>query len=141
MLRLAGDPVSALVPSDLPQDIIDLYRAKFGFDRSFFEQYLYYLAALLRGDFGFSFRTNGPALDLVLDRLGATLVLTGTSLFVAIALGVPMGFAAALNRSSWLDRSLMSFSVLGFAMPNFFLGILLILLFTPLSEVAPKQRF
>ena len=72
MLRLAGDPVTALIPSDLPQDIIDIYRARYGFDQSFAAQYLAYLGNLLRGDFGFSFRTNGPALDLVLDRLPAT---------------------------------------------------------------------
>lgn len=130
MLRLAGDPVAALIPSDLPQNIIDIYRARYGFDQSFAAQYFAYLGNMLRGDFGISFRTNGPALDIVLERLPATLILTGTSLAIAIGLGVPMGMVAALQRNRWPDRLLMGASVFGFAMPNFFLGILLILLFT-----------
>jgi len=141
MLRLAGDPVAALVPNDLPQDIIDIYRARYGLDQSFIVQYLSYLRAILQGDFGFSFRTNGPALDMVTERIGATLILTGTALGIAIGLGVPLGFAAALNRNGWIDRTLMGFAVFGFAMPNFFLGILLILLFTLNLQWLPSSGF
>lgn len=140
-LRLAGDPVVALVPPDLPQDIIDVYRARLGLDRPMHVQYLLYLAGLLQGDFGFSFRTNGPAVDLVLDRLGATLILTGTALGLAILIGVPAGLIAATRRNSVVDRLIMSASVFGFAMPNFFLGILLILLFTLNLRWLPSSGF
>lgn len=141
MLRLAGDPVAALIPNDLPQDIIDTYRARFGLDQSLLQQYLNYLWALLRGDFGYSFRTGEPALGLVLERLPATLILTGTALLVAIVAGVPMGIAAALNRDTVIDRTLMGFSVFGFAMPNFFFGILMILLFTLQLRWLPSSGF
>lgn len=141
MLRLAGDPVAALIPNDLPQDIIDTYRARFGLDQSLFQQYLNYLWALLRGDFGYSFRTSEPALDLVTARLPATLILTGTALLVAVATGVPAGIAAALNRDTVIDRALMGFSVFGFAMPNFFFGILMILLFTLNLRWLPSSGF
>lgn len=141
MLRLSGDPVAALIPNDLPQDIIDAYRAKLGLDQPFLYQYFAYLRSILSGDFGFSFRTNGPALDLVMDRVGATLILTATALTIAIVIGVPLGFVAALNRNGWLDRFLMGFAVFGFAMPNFFLGILLILLFTLNLQWLPSSGF
>lgn len=141
MLRLAGDPVAALIPNDLPQDIIDTYRQRFGLDQSLFQQYLNYLWALLRGDFGYSFRTGEPALNLVMERLPATLILTGTALLVAIVIGIPMGIAAALNRDTAIDRALMGFSVFGFAMPNFFFGILMILLFTLQLRWLPSSGF
>lgn len=141
MLRLAGDPVAALIPNDLPQDIIDTYRQRFGLDQSLFQQYLNYLWALLRGDFGYSFRTGEPALNLVMERLPATLILTGTALLVAIIVGVPMGIAAALKRDTVIDRTLMGFSVFGFAMPNFFFGILMILLFTLQLRWLPSSGF
>ena len=104
-------------------------------------QYLNYLGSLAQGEFGYSFRTNEPALQLVLERLPATLILTGTALVVAIVIGVPSGIVAALNRNTLLDRGLMSFSVFGFAMPNFFFGILLILLFTLNLRWLPSSGF
>lgn len=129
-LRLAGDPVAALIPADLPQEIVELYRARYGFDRPLWAQYLTYLGNALGGDFGISFRTNGPAWDLVADRLGATVLLTGAALALAVGLGIPAGIAAAVNRDGPVDRLVMGAAVFGFAMPNFFFGILLILFFT-----------
>jgi len=129
-LRLAGDPVAALIPPDLPDAIAQDYRERLGLDASIWVQYLRYLAAIPTGDFGFSFRTNGPALDLVAERIGATLLLTGSALALAVGVGVPAGVLAAIRRNGAIDRMVMSVAVFGFAMPNFFFGILLILLFT-----------
>jgi peptide/nickel transport system permease protein len=129
-LRLAGDPVAALIPPDLPDAIAQDYRERLGLDASIWVQYLRYLAAIPTGDFGFSFRTNGPALDLVAERIGATLLLTGSALALAVGVGVPAGVLAAIRRNGAVDRIVMSVAVFGFAMPNFFFGILLILLFT-----------
>lgn len=140
-LRLAGDPVMALVPPDLPQDVIDEYRARFGFDKSLFEQYRLYLAAILRGDFGLSFRTGGPALDLVTERLGATAILMVTSLAISVFVGVPAGIMAAFFHNRAVDRAIMGLAVFGFAMPNFFFGILLILLFTMNLQWLPASGF
>ena len=140
-LRLAGDPVMALVPPDLPQSLIDEYRARYGFDKSLFNQYRLYIAAILRGDFGISFRTNGPAIELVAQRLGATALLMITSLLISILVGVPAGIAAALYRNRLPDRAIMGLAVFGFAMPNFFFGILLILLFTLNLQWLPSGGF
>jgi peptide/nickel transport system permease protein len=129
-LRLAGDPVAALIPPDLPDAVAQDYRERLGLDASIWVQYLRYLAAIPTGDFGFSFRTNGPALDLVAERIGATLLLTGSALALAVGVGVPAGVLAAIRRNGAVDRIVMSVAVFGFAMPNFFFGILLILLFT-----------
>lgn len=141
MLRLAGDPVAAMVPSDAPQFVIDRYRERFGLDQPFFAQYFAYLWGLLQGDFGISFRTGGPAWDMVAPRILPTLILTGTATLIAIAIGIPTGMLAAARRNSWVDRLVMSFSVFGFAMPNFFLGILLILLFTLNLRLLPSGGF
>lgn len=141
MLRLAGDPIIALVPPDLPQDIIDEYRARLGLDQPLFTQYLLYLLGLLRGDFGFSFRTQGPAIDLVTERLGATLILTGAAFAISIVVGIPAGIFAALRRNTIIDRLIMTVFVFGFAVPNFFLGILLILLFTLTLGWLPSSGF
>jgi len=130
VLRLSGDPVVALIPPDLPDDIIDEYRRRLGLDGPIWQQYLGYLGNVLRGEFGYSFRTAGPAADLVASRIGPTLVLGGLALGFALLVGIPLGIAAAVNRNRPADRLIMGFAVFGFAMPNFFLGILLILLFT-----------
>ncbi|MGZ9810287.1 ABC transporter permease [Pseudoroseicyclus sp. H15] len=141
VLRLAGDPVAALIPSDLPQDVIDSYRERYGLDRSLVVQYVNYLLALLQGDFGYSFRTGDPAIKLFLDRVPATLILAGASLVLAIVIGVISGVIAALYRNTFVDRFFMTLSVFGFAMPNFFFGILLILFFTLNLRLLPSSGF
>lgn len=129
-VRLSGDPLAVLVPPDLPDELIQQYRVRFGLDAPLPVQYLRYLAGLASGDFGISFRTGGPAWDLVAERVGATLTLALSALALALALGVPAGIAAATWRGTVTDRVLMAGAVFGYAMPNFFLGILLILMFT-----------
>lgn len=141
MLRLSGDPIAAMVPSDAPQIVIDQYRERFGLDKSLFVQYVSYIRGLLTGDVGLSFRTGGSAWDIVAPRIGATLVLTTTALALALVIGLPAGMFAAYWRGGLIDRVVMSFSVFGFAMPNFFLGILLILFFTMILRILPAGGF
>ncbi|WP_332719633.1 ABC transporter permease [Pelagibacterium mangrovi] len=141
LLRMTGDPVAAMVPSDAPQIVIDQYRERFGLGDPLPIQYLSYLRGILGGDFGISFRTGGSAWDMVAPRIGPTLILTGLSLLVALVIGIPAGMIAALHRGKLVDRFVMGFSVFGFAMPNFFLGILLILLFTLSLRMLPAGGF
>jgi peptide/nickel transport system permease protein len=141
VLRLSGDPVLALVPPDLPDSIIEEYRARLGLDRPMIEQYVVYIANVLQGEFGFSFRTSGPAADLVASRLGATLLLGGCALLFATAIGIPLGIIAAVKRNQPADRAIMAGAVFGFAMPNFFLGIILILIFTLTLQWLPSSGF
>lgn len=139
ILRVSGDPAAALLSDDAPQEVVEAYRKLWGLDRSLPEQYLLYIKGALQGEFGFSFRDGRPALEIVLERIPATLLLGVTALAVAILIGVPAGIVAALNRGTVLDRMTMSFTVLGHSMPNFFLGILLIILFSLSLQWLPSS--
>ena len=139
VLRLTGDPVAQLLPDDIGPEVVEFYRAKWGLDRPILEQYFSYWAALFEGDFRISFRNNQPAFEMVWERTGKTALLGLTALGFALAIGLPMGVIAATNRDGWVDRSMMSLAVFGFSMPNFFLGILLILIVSLQLRVLPSS--
>lgn len=130
VLRLSGDPTVILLPDDVSDEVRAFYRAKWGLDKSLWQQYLAYWAALLTGDFGVSMRNNQTAWNLVTERAGATAELGLAALGVSLALGLPLGVIAAARHGGTVDRAVMGFAVFGFSMPNFFLGILLILVFS-----------
>ena len=139
VLRISGDPTYILLPDDIDEATRDFYRRLWGLDQPLMTQYWSYLKALAQGDFGISFRNNLDAYDLVMERVPKTLLLTGTSLFISLAIGIPLGILAALYRDSWLDRAVMAVAVFGFSMPNFFLGILLILIFSLHLRILPSS--
>ncbi len=139
VLRLTGDPVAQLLPDDIDQNTIDYYRHLWGLDQPILVQYWRYFASLVQGDLGISFRDNQDALGLVLDRLPKTALLGFSALGFAIAFGLPLGIIAALKKDSLVDRIVMSVAVFGFSMPNFFLGILLILGFSLYLRVLPSS--
>ena len=126
-IRFSGDPAAALVPPDAPQEVIDQYAEAMGLDKPLWQQYSGYVGGLLQGNFGFSIHTGIAVEEVFLDRLPHTLQLGITALFLAIAIGIPIGAFAAVQRGSVLDRFLMGVSVLAFAMPNFLFGLILIL--------------
>jgi peptide/nickel transport system permease protein len=131
LLRVSGDPVTLMLPEDAPTEQVMQLREALGLDRPLPEQYLILLGNLLRGDFGRSIRyANQPVLPIVLERLPATLELTLGALLVAIIISFPAGIIAAVNRNRWQDYSASSLAILGEAMPNFWLGIMLILVFS-----------
>jgi len=130
VLRTSGDPIVTLLPPDAEPEVIEYYRRLWGLDRPLWVQYVGYVSSVLRGDFGISLRDTRPVLDIVLERVPATLLLGFAALAVAVAVGVPLGILAAVRRNSVWDRAAMAFAVFGFAIPNFFFGILLILLFS-----------
>lgn len=140
-VRLSGDPLAVLVPPDLSDAMLAQYRERFGLDASLPVQYLRYVQGILAGDFGVSFRTGGPAWDLVAERISATLVLALAALGLALLIGIPAGVVAATWRGTVIDRALMAGAIFGYAMPNFFLGILLILLFTMQLGWLPSGGF
>ncbi|APZ53963.1 ABC transporter permease [Salipiger abyssi] len=139
VLRLSGDPTTVLLPDDVDQATRDFYRAKWGLDAPLWEQYTSYLQALLHGDFGISFRNNIDAFQVVWDRVPKTALLGATAIAIALLIGMPLGVLAAVYRESWFDRGVMSVAVFGFSMPNFFLGILLILVFSLKLRVLPSS--
>lgn len=143
-LRLTGDPISAYLGSEeadshyLTQEQVTAIRAKLGLDKPIPVQYLHYVGNALRGDFGNSYiYQNRPALDLLLERLPATALLAAAALGVAVLISLPGGIIAALYRNRAPDTVVNIYSVLGDAMPNFWLGIMLILLFAVRLEWLP----
>jgi peptide/nickel transport system permease protein len=129
VLRLSGDPAILIMGAEAPPDAIAAFRAAWGLDEPLWRQYLDYFGAILGGDLGMSMRDRRPALELVIERLPDTLRLMIPALLVKILIGVPAGILAALHRDTWIDRATMAVSVLGYSVPNFVLGLLLVLLF------------
>ena len=125
-----GDPVQVMLGEGArPADQAAL-RAALGLDRPLGVQYLDYLGRLLRLDFGTSLHNQRPVVDLLAERIGPTLELAGAALLLAVAVAIPLGVLAAQNRGRSIDRAAMGFSLLGAAIPSFWLGPLLILVFS-----------
>ena len=141
VVRLApGDPVLALVGDfPAPEEYVRKIRAEFGLDRSLAEQFVRYVAAVATGDLGFSFVFRQPVLGLVLERAAATALLTVTALGLASIAGLALGIVAARRPFSVLDALISGGSVVGFSVPVFWLGQLLILLFAVTLGWLPAQ--
>jgi peptide/nickel transport system permease protein len=126
-LHLAGDPTYLYVSERASEEEIIETRQKLGFDRPLPEQYLSFVGGLMQGNLGNSLRARKPALDLVLERLPATLELTLFALILSTLLSIPIGILAATRRGSPFDGGIMLLAMLGQSMPGFWLGIMLIL--------------
>jgi len=129
LVRLSGDPIRIMAPAEASEADIKAMRAYLGLDRPWPVQYVAFVTRALRGDFGQSVRFRRPALDLVLERYGATLELGGLAVLVVIAVALPVGVYAAVRRGSPLDYAARAFAGLGQAVPPFWLGLLLVLVF------------
>jgi len=112
-----------------PEDVARL-RANLGLDRPLYTQYLEWIWGISHGDFGRSMQNASPVIGLILDRLPNTLELSGTAMLVGIALSIPLGVTAALRRGTRLDDAITFVSVAGFAVPQFWMALILILIFT-----------
>ena len=139
VLRITGDPVSSMMPDDTDPAIMEQMRIEWGLDRPLWRQYLDYWAGIFQGDLGSSFLDGRPAVAKIVERLPQTLRLTVTSLVFMLVVGIPAGVAAALFRNTGTDRAIMTISVSGFSLPNFFLGILLILVFSVWLRLLPSS--
>lgn len=129
LLRIGGDPIAHMVHPDATPEEIQQVREAYGFDRPLIEQYFSQLRLTVTGDFGDSYRFRSAAMPLVIDRLPATLELAFASMALAILIAVPAGILSAVYPNSPLDVVVTVTSTLGRAMPNFWVGIMLILLF------------
>ncbi len=125
-----GDPIEILVPADATQAEIAQAVQSLGLDLPLYQQYLKFVGNALHGDLGNSFVFNQPAIQLILQRLPATLELACVALLLALAIGLPLGLVAGLKPDSALDRGIMTGSILGFSLPNFWHGIMLVLIFS-----------
>lgn len=129
-LNASGDPVRMLMPIEATEADIERMRVALGLDRPLMVQYADFLWKALQGDFGTSLRARRPAIDVVLDALPATLELAFAALVLATAISLPLGILAAVRRNSVIDWVATAVSVLGQSMPVFWLGILMILVFS-----------
>ena len=137
--RLSGDPTQHLLPPNSSEAELAELRALLGLDQSLLTQYGYYLRNIAQGEFGVSFFSRRPVVEMYAERLPNTLHLMVPSLLLAIAIGGPIGLVAALKPNTVVDRSLMAFSFVGQATPNFALGIALILVFSFALQWLPSS--
>ncbi len=128
-VNLVGDPVDMLVNPEADQMEIERVIKDLGLDKPITEQYWYFVTNAFQGDLGRSFIFGEPALKLIVQRMPATIELALFSLFIAIIFGIPLGMYAGLKPNTRVSRTIMASSILGFSMPTFWVGILLIMFF------------
>jgi len=138
VLRMSGDPAQVLLGPDAPQDAVDAFRARWGLNDPLWQQYLAYIQQILNFDFGISMRDHSPAIDLVLERVPATLAITVPALILKICIGIPAGVYAALHRESIADRGVIMMSIFGFTIPSFVLALVLVLVFAVTLDWLPS---
>lgn len=127
---MVGNPVDLLLSTTAtPAERLQVIQS-FGLDRPVLEQYWTFLTHALSGDLGNSFVFNQPALTLILQRMPATLELAFVALVMALVIGIPLGVYAGLKPKGFLSKSIMTFSILGFSLPTFWIGLVMILVFS-----------
>jgi peptide/nickel transport system permease protein len=139
MVFLSGDPAILMLPPEATADDVEAFREFYGFNDPFLVQYARFMKNALRGDLGRSLRFNQPALDMVLERLPATLQLSMYSMLLATLIAIPLGTIAALNRNSIVDYAASVVAVIGQSVPNYWLGFLLVILFAVELRLLPTS--
>tara|TARA_B100001057_G_C22799072_1_gene930819 strand:- start:341 stop:1318 length:978 start_codon:yes stop_codon:yes gene_type:complete len=135
---LVGDPVEILVSDDADQEEREMMIKSMGLDKPFLVQYGIFISKAVRGDLGDSFVFQEPALLLILDRMPATMELAVVALLIAVLFGIPLGVWAGLKPESIASKSIMTGSILGFSLPTFWVGIMMILLFAVMLGWLPS---
>lgn len=131
LTHLSGNPVDALLPDDATEEQVEAFIREWGLDQPLWWQYLTFLGNAVQGDFGTSLKWPGEnAMGFVLDRMPATLQLGGLAILISVVIALPLGIAAAVWKNSLVDRGAQIFALLGQSMPNFWLGIVLIWVFS-----------
>jgi peptide/nickel transport system permease protein len=137
-VHLVGDPVHILISDEMTQAEIDAFIHRLGLDRPVYEQYFHFLGNALRGDLGNSFVFGEPALKLILQRMPATLELAFAAFILAVVVGIPFGMYAGLKPESPASRAIMAGSILGFSLPTFWVGLMLIMVFAVMLGWLPS---
>ena len=137
LLHLSGDPAQLMLPPNASQEDVENLRHMLELDRPLQEQYVSYLVRLAHGDFGTSFRHRQPALQLIAERVPATVQLTLAALLVTILIALPLGTISALKRDTAVDGLSAFVALLGQCVPTFWLGLVLIMLFAVQWRIFP----
>lgn len=132
VLALApGDPLSQLAAStDIPFEVRENIRKQFGLDDPVYIRYFKWLSAFVQGDWGYSFASRIPASNLIMLRIPTTLWVIGLAYLIAVAIAIPLGVGTAARQYSWFDHVFTAVSFVGFSLPTFFTGVLLIIVFS-----------
>ncbi len=138
-IYLIGDPTAMLVSPEATTQEREAVRVALGLDRPVWVQYLSFMGNALQGDFGRSFLTGQPALHLIVERMPATFELVIVAMGFAVVVGVPLGILAGLRPAAPLSRAVMTFSILGFSLPTFWIGLMLIMLFAVQLGLLPAS--
>src|SRR5689334_3754368 len=138
LFNFVGDPVSLMLPPEATQADRDAMRSALGLDKPFYVQFATFLENALHGNFGISLRLGRPVSTLIAERLPATLELAIMATLFALAVGIPVGVYTALRRDSWISRAMLTTSLVGVSLPNFLIGIFLILIFAVWLGLLPS---
>lgn len=139
MHAVPGDPATMLVSEDATPEEVEQVRRNLGLDQPIYIQYFKFLTSAVTGDFGRSFRYGEPVLSLIIERLPATLELAFFSTLFAVLIGVPLGIWAGANPNSWIDNLASVLGFFGISMPNFWMGIVLILVVAGYFNLLPTS--
>ena len=141
ILHVIGDPVTLLLPQNAGQDEYERYNKLLGLDKPIYVQYWKFASRAVQGDFGKSWYADTPAFKLVLERMPPTLYLTTAGLVTALLIALPLGILAALKQHSFVDSLCTMAAVAGQAMPIFWLGIMLIIIFAVQLRLLPASGY
>jgi peptide/nickel transport system permease protein len=142
LLHLApGDPAAVIAGDIATKEDIDRIRAALGLDLPFHTQFLNWLGAIMQGNLGTSIFSGRPVSQLIMQRIEPTLVLSTTTILLSVVVAIPLGIVAAWRPSSWIDRTMMGFAVLGFSVPVFVFAYLLIMVFAVELKLVPVMGY
>lgn len=139
LIRIGGDPSALFLPPEASIEDIERFRQLMGFDRPLLIQYWEFISRAVTGDFGMSLRYEQPAMEMVLDRVPATLELAGFAFVLSLAIAIPLAILAAAYRGSIIDRASLVISLIGQSFPAFWLAIMLILVFSETFRILPPS--
>jgi ABC-type dipeptide/oligopeptide/nickel transport system permease component len=137
--RASGDPTIMMAAPGASEEELDFIRQRYGLDKPLPVQYVVFLSRALKGDFGKSLFYGVSASEVILDRLDATAALVGTAMAISLAIGVSGGLLAVTSSKKWVRSAVKGFSILGLSMPNFWIGLLALLVFSVYLEILPTS--
>jgi peptide/nickel transport system permease protein len=130
MVRITGDPAVLMADPGAKEEDLQAIRREFGLDRPIHIQYVAFVSSMVRGDFGKSIYYRVPAFDLYLQRLPASILLAVVAMSISLLLGIPIGIFSAVRVNTWFDNFGKIFAILGLSLPSFWVGLLMILVFS-----------
>lgn len=139
LTRLVGDPVSLMLPQEATEEDRQMLTRQLGLDKPIYMQYINYIRDAAQGDFGQSFVWKAPAAPLIIERIPATIELAFGALVFAVLIGIAAGIISSLRPGSWIDRTTMGVALFGQAAPFFWVGLMLILLFSVKLRLLPTS--